>query len=338
LPIQAGLGLDGHARSAHYSLHERNKQSLTLERFMILQPARVFAAVVTFFVLGLPGFAVADEPPLVIQGHGRMRLLVEQLRDRYVSLHPEARIEVSEAAEDSGAGALWSEPAAAAVALARVALDHEIKYVRYELNKELTGYPIAMDAIVFFVNEKNPLASLTLDQIREIYSGRLAKWPQMGISIPGVDMEVFPRVLRPYPNKDFGQFDMLQRMVLKDKGMAGPEHELDGTASVAAEVIEKPTALGYGSLDYPQEGIKILGIKRGTDTPSVRPTPVTVRERSYPLAHYVYLYFAGQPDGTAREFLKFALSPEGQKVVEDCGLHFVALPFAPSGPEVVPEG
>jgi phosphate transport system substrate-binding protein len=155
----------------------------------------------------------------------------------------------------------------------------------------------------------------------------------MGISIPGVDMEVFPRVLRPYPNKDFGQFDMLQRMVLKDKGMAGPEHELDGTASVAAEVIEKPTALGYGSLDYPQEGIKILGIKRSADAPAVRATPTTVRDRSYPLAHYVYLYFAGQPEGTAREFLKFALSPEGQKVVADSGLHFVALPFAQPAPE-----
>jgi len=127
---------------------------------------------------------------------------------------------------------------------------------------------------------------------------------------------------------------MLETLVMRGKAIVGPKEEFPGTDHVAGNVMETPTALGFGGMDHPRdEGIKVLGIRRDENSPAVLPTTRTVQDRTYPLAHYVYWYFAGRPTGAARDFLKFVISPAGQEVVREAGVRFVPLPLARTSTE-----
>ena len=56
----------------------------------------------------------------------------------------------------------------------------------------------------------------------------------------------------------------------------------------------------------------MIALKRNDEAPAVLPTPENVRNRTYPLSHYLYWYVVGTPQGVARDLIRFATSPEGQ--------------------------
>ena len=78
-------------------------------------------------------------------------------------------------------------------------------------------------------------------------------------------------------------------------------------------------------------GVDMVPVQKDANTPPVLPEPATIRDRTYPLAHYLYFYFAGQPTGHAKAFLRFVLSPEGQRIIDNSSTGAVTLPMAGAG-------
>jgi phosphate transport system substrate-binding protein len=101
---------------------------------------------------------------------------------------------------------------------------------------------------------------------------------------------------------------------MKKRDYARSSQKMAGNEQIAAEVAKNANGIGYVGLAYIHaEGIKVISIN------GVLPSKETVLSKKYPYARPTFYYTNGEPHGEAAKFIEFALSPEGQKIVEQVG-------------------
>lgn len=187
---------------------------------------------------------------------------------------------------------------------------------------ELHMTPVGREAFVFFVNRWNPVDSLTVEQIRGIYSGEITAWRQVGG--PFGRIRAFQRA------EDSGSQSALLRL-MGDTPLREPEERevIGGMGEIIHEVASYRNyrgAIGFSFRFYASEmaanrQIKLLALE------GVAPARETIRDGSYPIASSFYAVTAspiGEPapeetDGDLAAFLAWVRSPEGQELVEKTG-------------------
>ncbi|MGM9950412.1 MAG: PstS family phosphate ABC transporter substrate-binding protein [Lysinibacillus sp.] len=179
---------------------------------------------------------------------------------------------------------------------------------------ELELTPIGREAFVFFVNKKNPVDSLTLEQIRTIYAGESTNWSEVGGSKE--DIRAFQRP------QDSGSQTALQHLMGDTPIMEAPtEDVVSGMGGIISEVAQYKNyknAIGYTFRYYStemvgNEEIKLLAID------GVAPTKENIRNGTYPIASEFYAVTAGTDNPNVQKLLEWILSPQGQALVEKVG-------------------
>ncbi len=117
-----------------------------------------------------------------------------------------------------------------------------------------------------------------------------------------------------------GTYVYFKDHVLSGRDFAARVQTLPGTAAVANAVSKDPNGIGYGGAAY-AKGVKECGVKKDSASPAVLPSAASVRDGSYPIARDLYFYTRTAPTGMLKEFVDFALSDEGQKLVTDVGYY-----------------
>lgn len=182
--------------------------------------------------------------------------------------------------------------------------------------------PFATDAFVFVVNEANPVDSITVDQARDIYSGKITNWKELG----GEDREItaFQR------NEEAGSQALMEKLVMQGTPMMeAPKDYVVGTMGGLIDAVKgfdgSPGAIGYTVYYYADEmemaqGLKLLKLE------GVAPGPGTIRDGSYPLLNpkYVVINAQAAEDSPARVLYHWLLGPEGQKLVAHEGYVTIA--------------
>ncbi len=182
---------------------------------------------------------------------------------------------------------------------------------------EMVG--IGRDGFVFVVNKENPVNSLTIEQIQNIYTGKITNWSEVG----GEDTDIVAYQREP----NSGSQNLMEKMVMKDlKMMTAPKDlEIDEMAGLIDSIASKEysnskQALGYSIYLYAKEqyvrdNIKFLSIN------DVYPTDETIANGTYPLSKVVYaIYRKDEPeDSNVRKLVNWLLTDEGQNVVEAGG-------------------
>ena len=187
--------------------------------------------------------------------------------------------------------------------------------------------PIGQEAFVFFVNSRNPVTSLTVEEIQGIYSGSITNWSQVG----GED-----RSIRPFQRAaNSGSQSALERL-MDGLPLLEPEQEdrisaMDGIIQQVASYRNYQNAIGFSFRFYAtemvsSEEIRLLALN------GVAPTPETIRDGTYPISSCFYAVTAApaglpEPRETDPEldaFLDWICGPEGQLLVERTG--YVSLP------------
>ena len=179
--------------------------------------------------------------------------------------------------------------------------------------------PIATDALVFVVNESNPVVNLTLEQIQRIYTGEITNWREVG----GEDAEIaaFQR------NAEAGSQVLMEKLVMGDLKMLDPLTEDVIVAFGMGELITalkgfdgSANAIGYTLYYYAEdmrmaEGLKIISVD------GVQPGGDTIRDVSYPFLNpYFTVIGADEPeDSPARVLFEWLQSDEGQALVRNEG-------------------
>jgi phosphate transport system substrate-binding protein len=165
---------------------------------------------------------------------------------------------------------------------------------------------IAKDAIAIVVNTKNPISSITHDQLKKIYTGEITNWKELG----GPDWEITP-ITR---DSSSGTFEIFEEKVL-EKGveMVSTAVVQGSNQAVKTTVAKTPGAIGYIGLGYVDSSVKALKYD------GVLPSKSSVLDGSYEISRPLFMYTNGTPEGVVKKFIDFVMSPEGQTVVEQVG-------------------
>lgn len=177
--------------------------------------------------------------------------------------------------------------------------------------------PVALDGLAILVHSSNPVASLDMDQLRRIYVGQITNWKQVGGS--DTPIVVYSR------DSNSGTYGFFQENVLKNQNWGKAVRFLPSTSEEAREVSRTQGGIAYGGVAYfrGKSNTKIIPIAAKKGGPPIAPTEANVRNKSYPIWRYLYYYTNGKPSGETKRFVDFALSNEGQQIVEKVGYYSV---------------
>ncbi len=170
--------------------------------------------------------------------------------------------------------------------------------------------PVAWDAVVFIVNKSNPVETITMDQVRDVYDGKITNWKQLG----GND-EVMNLYVRESPISGVGQ--TLRELVFSDyeKEFTKLAHVVKSTGP-AEKAVEGDangfTATGVSSAH--RRDVKILNVN------GITPTFENIRDGNYMLYRPLYLVTRMVEDNPqVIDFIKYATSKEGMEVIRNTG-------------------
>lgn len=185
---------------------------------------------------------------------------------------------------------------------------------------------IARDAIAVIVNPQNPIEKLTLQQISDIYSGKINNWSEIG----GEDRPIV-RLSRETNSGTHVYFleEVLRLGDSENKTLFSTDTLLlPSSEGIGAEIRENPNAIGYDGLGYVTDDMKVIAVAAGEGQPYIKPAIETVNDNTYPIARDLYIYTAGEPTGAVKEYLDWILAVDAQRIVQSLGFVPILSPEA----------
>jgi phosphate transport system substrate-binding protein len=176
---------------------------------------------------------------------------------------------------------------------------------------------VARDAIAVIVNPTNPVSRLTLQQLSDIYSGKVNNWSQVG----GEDRPIV-RLSREVNSGTHVYFrDTVIRLGEKDNTtlFATDTLLLASSEGIVSELRQNPNAIGYDGLGYVPKDLQVIAVAKDANSPFVLPSAESANNKTYPIARDLYMYTAGEPSGAVKTYLDWIMTPEAQGIVAELG-------------------
>lgn len=266
---------------------------------------KFLASFLAVFLLALP--VVAQAGTVTIKGSDTMVILGQRWAEEFMKKNAGTKLQVTGGGSGTGISALINGTTDICMS-SRPIKDAESEKLRTRFNTTGTEIAVAKDGVTFYVNEKNPLNSLTQEQIKGIYLGDITNWKEVGG--PDAPIVVYSR------ENSSGTYVFVKDNLLGGDDYTASAQTLPGTAAVVNAVSKEKNGIGYGGAAY-AKGIKELKIKVGSD--EVAPSAENIKSGKYPLARDLYFYLRNKPTGEAKAFIDYALSAEGQQLVTKVG-------------------
>jgi len=257
-------------------------------------------------LLALPLFAAR---PVSIKGSDTMVIMNARLAEAFMAKQPGTQIQVTGGGSGVGIAALINGTTDIA-ASSRPIKSSEVDKLKQRFATTGYAYPIARDGLSIYLNTANPVKELTLAQLRDIYVGKITNWKEVG----GNDAAI---ILYSRESSS-GTYTYFKDNVLMGKDFAPRAQTLQGTAAVVNAVSKDANGIGYGGAAY-AKGIRFAVVKKDDKSPAVLPSLETVRNGSYPISRYLYLYTRVKPSNDMKAFIDWATGPEGQALVTKVG-------------------
>lgn len=263
-------------------------------------------------ILLLPTILYAASNVIQIKGSDTMVNLGQGWAEEYMHQHPQVSIAVTGGGSGTGIAALINGTTNIAQS-SRDMKPEEKEEVRKATGKGVKEFKVGMDALAVIVHPENPISELSIDQLSDIFTGKVTNWKDVG----GPDKAIL--VLS--REKNSGTHVYFLEHVVRKGNAKGPEEfgtnvlMMPSSQAIAQEVSRSQAAIGYLGLGYVGKGHKPLLIKKGPNGSAVGPSVETAQNGTYPISRPLYIYTAGEPEGEVKAFIDFAMSPEGQEIV-----------------------
>lgn len=232
-----------------------------------------------------------------VVGSTSIQPFAEMLADEFHHMHEGIEIEVQGGGSTAGVQAFVNDIADIGMC------SRSLKEGEAPLGRPVI---IARDGLAIVVHSTNPIQELTVDQIRDLFSGKLTNWSQVG----GSD-----RVVRPITREEgSGTREAFEKLVMKKTRISRKALTQESNGSVKELVRHDPAAVGYMSLGLVGTEIKSVRIA------GVQPTSENVLNGSYTLVRPFLFIAEKQPRPQTQKFLDFVLSDQGQRLLEKEGL------------------
>jgi phosphate transport system substrate-binding protein len=242
--------------------------------------------------------------------------LAEEWQKQFNKVHPDVDISVSGGGSGTGIKALMS----GTVEIANSS--REIKQEEVEQAKQAGVSPVehvvAYDGIAVIVHPSNPTKEISVEQISDIYTGKVTDWKAVAGGAKG-DIQVVSR------DSASGTYEAFKELVVtldgkdKSRDYAPAALKQASNQAVLALVAQTRTAIGYVGLGYLDESVKALAVIPIGGGKAVAPTVESVMAGEYPVSRALYCYTNGEPTGALKDYLDWVKGREGQAIVEQVG-------------------
>ncbi|MHB1051270.1 MAG: phosphate ABC transporter substrate-binding protein [Bacteroidota bacterium] len=251
-----------------------------------------------------PGLLSERNPTVLrIKGSDSMALLTQRLAEAFMKVHPD----ISVYAEGGGTGDGISAMINGSIDIAscsRPLSSEEVQQLASQFRTLGVSVMIARDALSIIVHPSNGLTTLTYDHIEKIYTGDIVSWNDAGST--KTPIVAYSRE----PNS--GTYVYFEEHVLLGKPFGSHIRMMPGAQALVRAVAQDSAGIGYSTSAYIQD-VKTLAVD------GITPSVDNVRNGTYPIARYFYLYTPFIPEGNIKIFIDWVISEEGQDIVQKSG-------------------
>ncbi len=187
-------------------------------------------------------------------------------------------------------------------------LTEKEKNIIAEKGLKIDRIVIGLDGIVIIVHAQNPIDQISIKQLRDIYTGKIADWKNLGLE-PG-------KILPVSRDISSGTFVIFGKRILGSEKLRPDVRLVPSNRVMVQSVAANKETIGCVGLGYADKSVKALPVD------GWHPGPTTIKSGKYPLSRKLFLFIRDDFSELKKKFLEFVLSPEGQRVVNKEG--FVA--------------
>jgi phosphate transport system substrate-binding protein len=254
----------------------------------------------------MAGVAFAAES-IVIKGSTTVLPIAQAALEAYMKKNPGVQISLSGGGSGEGIKALIDKTTDIATS-SREIKKEEITLAETKGVKPVT-HVVAYDAIIPVVHPKNKVTNLSIDQLSQIYQGKITNWKEVG----GEDLKIVV-ISR---DSSSGTFESWDHFIMKKAKVIPQAQMLASNGAIVTAVSKNRYAIGYLGMGYVNKSLKPLPVD------GVKASVETALSKKYPLSRELYMYTDGEPTGEVAKFIAFVKSADGQKIVAKEG--FVPL-------------
>lgn len=272
---------------------------------------------------------------VAIVGYNDMRGMLESLDTLFERTHPHVRFALTLKGTRTAPAALASGRSLLAPMGAAFS-PSELTAYRRAVGSDPIGLRIAQDSLdpralsgplAVLVPAHNPIRQITLRQLRRIFAanGAPLRWGQLGLRGKWTDLPVHAYGLA--STTALGRF--MRRHVLEGQPFARGFTGLEESAAVIRRIGADPLGIGFAAMNRATAAVRVVPLARRRGQPPSRGTRADILAGRYPLDRYLLIYVriprGGHLDPLAREYLRLALSPQGQRTIADGRLGYMPL-------------
>jgi phosphate transport system substrate-binding protein len=265
---------------------------------------------------GCSGENAGSQATIRVEGSDTMVNLAQAWAERYTKVRPDVSVQVLGGGSGVGIASLIDGNCDLANA-SRDIEPKEVERIKAKRGVEPKTFVVGYDALAVYVHKDNPLDSISLDELAEIYGdgGKIVKWSQLDAKIPEND-----EIVRVGRQNSSGTYVYFREHILgKARDYKLGSMDQSGSKDVVSLVSRTPGAIGYSGMGYATPGIKMLHISKHKGEPGVAPTVENAKNKSYPITRSLLICSPGEPSGAIQAYLDWIMSPEGQQLVVDLG-------------------
>jgi phosphate transport system substrate-binding protein len=246
---------------------------------------------------------------ITVKGSDTMVILGQRWAEEYMKAHKDTTVQVTGGGSGTGISALINGTTDVCEA-SRAMKDAEKKQVVDKAGGPPVELTVAKDGLSVYVNASNSISELTMAQLKDIYTGKVTDWKDVGGA---------PGKIVPYSRENSsGTYVFFKEHVLNNADYTPRAQNMPGTGAVVSAVSKDKAAIGYGGAAY-AKGIKIIKVKKDDKTPGVVPTDASIKDGSYPLSRPLFFYLRPKFSADIQAFTDWVLSPAGQAIVVKVG-------------------
>jgi len=252
----------------------------------------------------------APSDHMVIVGSTTLLPVAQKAVEAFRKRKPEIKINLTGGGSQVGINALVD--GICDIAMSSRNLKEEEKEKLSKKRAEAKEHIVAWDGIVPIVHPTNPVKNLTIAQLKDIYTGKITDWKDVGGKKGAIVV-----VSR---DTTSGTQEAWSELVLNHEPVVGSASPQISSQTVLEKVAANPDAIGYDGIGYVEGNSRVKSLS----VDGVKASAATVSDKSYKIARPIYMFTRGNPSAPVVEFVDFVLSQEGQAFVKEA--KFVPVP------------
>lgn len=254
----------------------------------------------------------ANKSFIQIKGSDTMVNLAQAWAEKFGKKNPQVNMAVTGGGSGTGIASLIGGTTDIAIS-SRTMKDKEIAKAKAN-GITPTEFTVALDGLAVVVHPANPVSNLTIDQLADIFTGKIKNWREVGGN--NLPIVILSREINSGTHVYFKEHVLRKGLETSREEFSPMALLMPSSQAIADEISQNPNAIGYYGMGYISPKQKTIAVAKDKNSPYVKPLLENVKNKKYPISRPLLLYTKGKPASTIKEFIDFAFSAEGQALVK----------------------